>query len=419
MSVINNFMQSYVKEYDFYKELSRICAETLEAKLESHGIRTIVTYRAKKPERLRLKIEARNKTKNYEKMEEIHSDIADFAGVRIALYFPSDTAEVKRIIESDFNVILAKNFPEENKSNPEKRFSGYWANHFRCSLKNDNLNEVDFRYSESSVEIQVASVLMHAWSEVEHDLVYKPLSGEVSEDELAILDQLNGLVMAGEIALERLQRALKIRTSQSNQSFNNHYELATYLYSVFGDRDNDRKFDNLVLGRVDILFSFLKEIKKENADDIKVYLNNYFDVDDERSIVNQIIDYILEENKEYYIIYHNVRKDLSNRNPFREKKSGSKSNETQLIGAFFEKWIELENILKGLQPENKHLVYSHRNSLEYDSNNLNHDKRLYHDFDYLRNIRNRLVHGIEMPSNDSLIETTYAIQHLIDDILKH
>ena len=42
---------------------------------------------------------------------------------------------------------------------------------------------------------------MHAWSEVEHDLVYKPLQGTLSDEELAILDELNGLVLAGEIAL--------------------------------------------------------------------------------------------------------------------------------------------------------------------------------------------------------------------------
>ena len=44
---------------------------------------------------------------------------------------------------------------------------------------------------------------MHAWSEVEHDLIYKPLQGTLSKEELAILDELNGLVLAGEIALER------------------------------------------------------------------------------------------------------------------------------------------------------------------------------------------------------------------------
>jgi ppGpp synthetase/RelA/SpoT-type nucleotidyltranferase len=51
---------------------------------------------------------------------------------------------------------------------------------------------------------------MHAWSEVEHDLVYKPLDGDFSPEEYA-LDQLNGLVLAGEMALETLQKAQQAR----------------------------------------------------------------------------------------------------------------------------------------------------------------------------------------------------------------
>ena len=77
----------------------------------------------------------------------------------------------------------------------------------RIQLKDNSLQDTQKRYVNSKTEIQVASVLMHAWSEVEHDLVYKPLNGTLSEEELAILDELNGLVLAGEIALERLQIA--------------------------------------------------------------------------------------------------------------------------------------------------------------------------------------------------------------------
>ena len=65
--------------------------------------------------------------------------------------------------------------------------------------------ESDKRYTEARVEVQVASVLMHAWSEVEHDLIYKPLEGELSHYD--VTHMLNGLVASGEIALEQLQRA--------------------------------------------------------------------------------------------------------------------------------------------------------------------------------------------------------------------
>ena len=44
----------------------------------------------------------------------------------------------------------------------------------RVQLKGASLGTAQQRYAEARVEIQVACVFMHAWSEVEHDLVYKP-----------------------------------------------------------------------------------------------------------------------------------------------------------------------------------------------------------------------------------------------------
>ena len=73
-------------------------------------------------------------------------------------------------------------------------------------MRDEILNESQRKYGAARIEIQVASLIMHAWSEVEHDLIYKPMQGTLSEEELSILDELNGLVLAGEIALERLQQ---------------------------------------------------------------------------------------------------------------------------------------------------------------------------------------------------------------------
>ena len=77
-------------------------------------------------------------------------------------------------------------------------------------MRDASLTDAQKRYADARIEIQVASLLMHAWSEVEHDLVYKPLQGGLSTDEYAILDELNGLVERGEIALERLHVRLKL-----------------------------------------------------------------------------------------------------------------------------------------------------------------------------------------------------------------
>jgi ppGpp synthetase/RelA/SpoT-type nucleotidyltranferase len=245
MSVITGFIDRYTKKLDFYTEAARICAQICETNMEQMGIRTIVTSRAKKPDRLRDKLEKRRGVKNYCSFEDINEDIADLAGVRIALYFPGDLYKVQQFIESYFQVKECKIFPESIQSQEEqeieykKRFSGYWATHYRVYLKDKDLTEESKKYSGTLIEIQVASALMHAWAEVEHDLVYKPYSGELSYEEHQILDELNGLVLAGEIALQRLQKAVKNRVSQVGKEFNNHYELAMFLYNKLGSTSEE------------------------------------------------------------------------------------------------------------------------------------------------------------------------------------
>ncbi len=232
MSVTESFLERYTREFDFFREAARICAQKCEAALVQSGIRAIVTYRAKNPERLRDKVGARNKEKKYKRTDQIFKDIVDLAGVRIALYFPGDMEEVERLTQTIMDVEESKRFPDKDVEPAySKRFSGYSARHYRVKLRSADLSDIDKRYSHALIEIQVASILVHAWAEVEHDLVYKPLSGKLSEDEYAILDELNGLVLAGEIALERLQRAGEQRVRTAKERFSNHYELADYIFT--------------------------------------------------------------------------------------------------------------------------------------------------------------------------------------------
>jgi ppGpp synthetase/RelA/SpoT-type nucleotidyltranferase len=231
MSVIDDFAARYGREFDYYQEAARHCAQRCESSLEQSGIRSIVTFRAKRLDRLIEKVAKRSKGAAYKTVDDIYADVIDLAGVRIALYFPADINEVEGLIQGDFIVEKTKMFPDPlvTPAYP-KRFSGYGARHYRIRLRSKDLPSSSQRYSDTLIEVQVASVLMHAWSEVEHDLVYKPMSGTLSEDEYAILDELNGLVLSGEIALERLQRAAKARLANRGAKFNNHYELAAYIY---------------------------------------------------------------------------------------------------------------------------------------------------------------------------------------------
>ncbi len=381
MSVINKFMEYYTKKLDFYREAARICAQICETNMEQIGIRTIVTSRAKRPERLRDKLEKRCFQKNYTSFDEIFEDIADLSGVRIALYFPGDLYKVQQFIESKFEVKGCRTFPEpvsaqeETQEEYKKRFSGYWATHYRIHLKESDLPEDSKRYANMIIEIQIASALMHAWAEVEHDLVYKPYSGELSYEEYQILDELNGLVLAGEIALQRLQKAVKNRVSQVGQEFNNHYELAMYLYNKLGSASENSSRE-IVLGRADLLFNCIKDSrfnKPEAMKELILYVDPYAKG---KPIVDQIIGKISEVCPELYEKYLNIKQSeelkyqletlhMNRENGNRQGEANtlanigyiysSKENYDEAIN-YFEKAVQINHEIGGIQGEGNQLL---------------------------------------------------------------
>lgn len=267
--VIDEFLSRYEKEFDFYYNLASNIETKLKNELSKHGVRSIVSSRAKSTARLDVKLEDRNRKKNYKSVEDIYNDIVDLAGVRVAIYFPGDMKSVEDIIKRNFKIHKTKRFPETDGKKKigsyQKIFDGYSAVHFRVSINDES------RYGNNHcVEIQVASVLMHAWSEVEHDLIYKPLQGDLSHEELMILDEINGLVLSGNIALERLQKAGQDRVNNENSDvFLNHYDLASFLLTK-SDELNEDALDFRTL------FSLLKLMninKKQNVTELLEHIN--------------------------------------------------------------------------------------------------------------------------------------------------
>lgn len=139
---------------------------------------------------------------------------------------------------------------------------------------------------------------MHAWSEVEHDLVYKPLEGELSSSEYALLDQLNGFVLAGEIALEQLQKAGDARVTVAETPFRNHYELAEFLRSRLSARDVD--LTDATLGQVDVLFDYLAEQHSATASSVEPYLDLLERDFERRPVAAQMADLMLSGNESRY-----------------------------------------------------------------------------------------------------------------------
>ncbi len=304
IEVIKGFISTYSREFDYYSKLSELVGLKLESALNESGVRAIVSFRAKGIESLQRKLEKRDVEENHGKYKvvgDIYNDIVDLAGVRVALYFPGDIDVVSTIISEMFVELYSKTFPGARLDSAEglyaKRFDGYHAKHYRIKLGDES------RYSETPVEIQIASVLMHAWSEVEHDLVYKPMSGGASKEELMILDEINGMVIAGNIALERLQSAIVERVNGKDYTFQNHYDLAAYIAKEIGINEiiNTRALYELLeslelLNRVKVeeILRVIKELLDRVSEDDDELVNHEDDGYISGYILGAILDTICQ-----------------------------------------------------------------------------------------------------------------------------
>lgn len=415
MALIEDFINRYRKEYDFYDQAGRLVAQLLDSSLQSAGIRAIVTSRAKSPRRLEDKVRKRNDKKHYETLEDIYSDIIDLAGARVALYFPADRNQVGKLIEDSFTLVTqAKTFPSSLTPTYEKRFSGYWATHYRVRLQEATLNEVQRRYVDAVVEIQVASVLMHAWAEVEHDLVYKPEQGRLSDDEYAILDQLNGLVLAGEIALERLQKAGEARIAARERRFANHYELAAYLLDKAASVLKGPAPDSAI-GRVDLLYSLLDKLELATPQALETYLSALSGDTERRPLAEQIVDQLLAEDESRYRLYEEI-KVARHRISLEEQEGIAAPQAQQAIGLFLTRWIELERLIRQIvfqrTGEHRAVLPTSRMLESLQISNA----RTRTEIEAIRRLRNNLVHGIQIPDELALTEAASRLESILEEL---
>lgn len=402
VSTIETFLAEYEREYDYWDAAASRARDLIESELNSSGLRAIVTSRAKSVDRLAEKLAQRNRSKTYRSVAQIRADIVDLAGVRVALYFPGQMDEAERLIRGTLDVTLVKRFPADHVAvaasdggaDPQarNRFSGYGARHFRAQIRQESLNDSDVRYGAALVEVQVASVLMHAWSEVEHDLVYKPLEGQLSRSEYALLDQLNGLVLAGEIALEQLQKAGDERVAATSASFRDHFELGEFLRSrpVLSTQN----LTDATLGRVDILFDFLAAQGAATPRDLSQYVALLEQDFESRPVAEQLADLMLSGDSSLYLAY---RKAISKtRHPsgrstaqdFPHMRAPSEAD----IGAFVMAWAEVEDLLAKLLPDFGRRPFHTQLRAALEQGVLNDEQaRMLSD---LRMLRNRIVHGL-------------------------
>lgn len=97
-------------------------------------------------------------------------DVTDLAGLRIITYFLDTVSKIDKLISDQF-VILEKGDKSELLRDEE---FGYRSVHYLVQLKPNRTCLPEYqRFRNLKIEIQVRTILQHAWAEIEHDIQYK------------------------------------------------------------------------------------------------------------------------------------------------------------------------------------------------------------------------------------------------------
>jgi ppGpp synthetase/RelA/SpoT-type nucleotidyltranferase len=145
--------------------LTAFCARTkalIEACLQDANIRyQSVQARVKTKKKLREKYQ--DPAKDYTKLD----DITDLAGLRVITYYDDEIDRVAEVIEKQFKIDKKESVDKRN-TDPD-RF-GYRAVNLICAHIDTRASDVEYKhFAGVFCEIQVTSILGHAWSEIEHE----------------------------------------------------------------------------------------------------------------------------------------------------------------------------------------------------------------------------------------------------------
>nr|WP_272917743.1 (p)ppGpp synthetase [Nocardioides flavescens] len=97
-------------------------------------------------------------------------DIGDQVGVRVITYVRSDVEAVAGLLAAQSRVLDDRDLGEVTAS--EGRF-GYASRHLQVALPVEDAGGAGGAEDEQVVQVQLRTVLQHAWAEFEHDIRYK------------------------------------------------------------------------------------------------------------------------------------------------------------------------------------------------------------------------------------------------------
>ena len=131
-------------------------------------------------------------------------EMTDLVGIRVIVYYPDDVRAVGALIEREFDIDWA-NSARRGEDDPPDRF-GYRSDHYIVRPPDDE------RFAGLRAEIQLRTVMQHAWAAVDHRIRYK--ADDLPRDLSRRLFRLNALLEIADEQFASLQHASLDRSTE-------------------------------------------------------------------------------------------------------------------------------------------------------------------------------------------------------------
>lgn len=168
---VARILEEYDSERDrleqFRRKVELLVRELLAAK--GHRVHS-VSSRVK--ERDSLERKAHSTARKYSALV----DVTDLVGIRIITLFDDQVDQVAEAVETEFDIDKRNSVDRRELMDPD-RF-GYLSLHYVSRLSPERRGLAEYcQYADCVAEIQIRSILQHAWAEIYHDLGYKSREG--------------------------------------------------------------------------------------------------------------------------------------------------------------------------------------------------------------------------------------------------
>lgn len=255
------------KEVDRLEKLVRFVTRKLEKSLAEHQILARVSSRVKSSQSLQSKLEkwadTADKKANLDlEPQAILQRVNDLAAARVMTYTEKDRDAVAELVQEIFACPGGFKTPYDLERKEEHpRIKSDDQNHYRATHMMLAVDDLDLVREFSNLgndkcELQITSLLAHVWNEIEHDTIYKDLTGELSDFEREAIDALGNLTKTGDSIIKNLLRARqaredkqKIDLSEESARFSHVEALSEFLSQHFGPKINGHKMDYLAGAR--------------------------------------------------------------------------------------------------------------------------------------------------------------------------